>query len=282
MRETGCARRYATLCGEQTMDDVRRRQPLNKEPVQHEAEGDGGHEPPEVLDKNHVRSAQFELQSLVLHLLLMAFCVAAHVYDDGVFKRSREEGIFKSSITYGRRWKFLTFINFWLQFLYFFLAFITDNIPEMRKEAKCHFKKLRDFLFTTAVFPLAVFICGAFWTLLTIDKSLLTPLGLDTAAVPGLPLLNHLWHSTILVVAVVEMLFVSHQYPSSSAAAKSIFVYSGGYIAWVIWIVVASDFWEYPFLKMMPLFAASIFVLLGIHFVGKMIAYLRWGDRCFS
>ena len=273
-------------CGQEIMADIRRR-PLHKQPVLDEAYSDGGKEPPEVLDKDYVRPAQFELQSLICHLALMVFCVAAHVYDDRVFKRSRGQGIFKSSVTYGGRWKFLTFINFWLQVIYFFLAFITDLIPGWRKEIKSRFKKLRDFLFTTAVFPVAVFICGTFWTLLMIDKSLLIPPGLDVAAVPSLPLLNHLWHSTIVLCAMVEMLLVFHRYPSNGVAATFIFVYSGGYIAWVIWIVIVSDFWVYPFLKMMPpvltsiFFAASIFLLLGIYFVGKVIACLRWGDRCF-
>ena len=248
-------------------------------------DGDGGREPPEVLDEEHVRETQFELGSLICHLVLMVFCVAAHAYDDRIYKRSGGAGIFRASLTYGGRWKFLTYINFWLQVVYFFLAFLTDLIPGWRKEVKSRFKKLRDFLFTTAVFPAAAFVFTTFWTLLTIDKKFLIPPGMDVAKVPGLPLLNHLWHSTILLYALVEMLLVFHRYPSNAVAAAFIFIYSSCYIAWLVWIVIVSDIWVYPFLKMMPpvltsvFFAASIFVFLGIYFVGKMISYLRWGER---
>lgn len=261
-----------------------RRRPLHKkeQPVQ---DGDGGREPPEVLDDDHVRESQFELQPLACHLALIVLCVAAHAYDDSIVKASGGTGIFRSSLTYGGRWKYLTYINFWLQVVYFFLALITDLIPGWRKEIKTRFKQLRDLLFTTAVFPVAVFVCGTFWTLLTIDTKLLIPPGVDMTRVPGLPLLNHLWHSTILLYALIEMLFVFHRYPSNAVAAAFIFIYSSCYIAWVVWIVIVSDIWAYPFLKMMPpfltslFFAVSTFVLLGMYYVGKMISYFRWGEQ---
>lgn len=47
-------------------------------------------------------------------------------------------------------------------------------------------------------------------------------------------------------------------------------------------VLVVDDYWVYPFLKVLPppvisvFFAACFFVVLGIYFLGKKIAYWRW------
>lgn len=50
----------------------------------------------------------------------------------------------------------------------------------------------------------------------------------------------------------------------------------------ILWVLTVTGRWAYPFLKFMSppsvalFFAVTIFVSLGIYFVGKWLGYLRW------
>ena len=115
--------------------------------------------------------------AFVFHLVAMCVYIYIHVYDATVVKKNKGKG-FEGLLTYGGRWKFLTYINLvskimatgsvvkkgglqlqllflqWFEFAYFFLCFFTDIMPW--SSAKYWFLRACDFLFTTVTFALSM------------------------------------------------------------------------------------------------------------------------------
>jgi hypothetical protein len=217
--------------------------------------------------------------AVVFHLAALGFYVYAHVHDGTIYKKTGGKG-FPGSDTFGGRWKFLTYIDLWSQFVYFFLAFLNDVMP--MSPAKLMLAKFCDFIFTTVVFPLALFVVIAFWGIYAIDRELVYPVALDEF-VP--PFLNHCWHTFIGVGVFLEVLLVFHRYPPTSKAVTTVFTYSTAYIIWLVVILTVDNFWVYPFLRVMPppvisvFFAASFFLAVGLYFFGKILGNWRWRER---
>ena len=65
------------------------------------------------------------------------------------------------------QWKFLTFINLWLQLLYFTISFLNNLFGSHSKTitSSSNLQKIRDYLFATLAFPIGQFVGIIFWTL---------------------------------------------------------------------------------------------------------------------
>ncbi|CAI8031983.1 Trafficking protein particle complex subunit 9, partial [Geodia barretti] len=165
----------------------------------------------------------------------------------------------------------------WLQFAFFFLAFLRDIMPD--SYIRQLLTKFCDFVFTTVIFPLAMFVAVGFWGIYAIDREMIYPFRLEEY---NPAILNHFWHTTIVVAVLVELLLVFHRFPTTRNAVAMIFSYSTAYIVWIVVIVSVADYWVYPFLKVMPpplisvFFAACFFATLGIYFLGQLVGHWRW------
>ena len=177
----------------------------------------------------------------------------------------------------GGRFKFLTHINLWVQLFFFTVQLIADLIPALHKK---RFQQFSDIVFTCIVFPLAANIVIMFWSIYAIDRRLIYPEVFDKF-VPVY--MNHLWHTAILLWALIEIYVVHHHFPRKRVAAAFIFAYAAAYIGWVVYIYVQTDWWCYGFMKhlhpaaLAVFFGVATFVSFGLHLLGKSIAHTRWG-----
>ncbi|XP_065898257.1 androgen-dependent TFPI-regulating protein-like [Dysidea avara] len=230
------------------------------------------------------RRTQVEvLLGFVVHLLMLFYWVFVHVYDASVVKSLSEDArrvAFPTHDQFLGRWRFLTYINMWMCLGYYFLAFFTDIMP--RSYLKGVFQDIVDFAFTALIFPMSLFVAVAFWGVYAVDREGIYPLILDSL-LPSL--LNHVWHSFIVVCVILEMLLVFHPYPTALRAIISMFVINIIYSIMVVYLRQATGKWAYSFLHSFPpplvpvFFASSYVTTIIFYYIGKTLAYLRWGDR---
>ena len=100
-------------------------------------------------------------------------------------------------------WKYLTYINMWLQLIFFIIAFLANFVKSLRG--------VRDLLFASAAFPIGMFVGVMFWSLWAVDRELIFPKALDQ--VFSLTL-NHCMHTTVIPFQIGQLLLVKHTFPS--------------------------------------------------------------------
>uniref|UniRef100_A0A8D1D0V8 Androgen dependent TFPI regulating protein n=1 Tax=Sus scrofa TaxID=9823 RepID=A0A8D1D0V8_PIG len=109
------------------------------------------------------------------------------------------------------QWKYLTFLNLFLQAIFYGVACLEDVLK--RTEGKKDIKfvtAFRDLLFTTLAFPISAFVFLSFWIIFLYDRELVYPKAIDDIF-PGW--LNHAMHTAILPFSLVEIILRPHCYP---------------------------------------------------------------------
>merc|ERR1712004_657477 len=76
--------------------------------------------------------------------------------------------------SFGGQWKYLTFINLWIQLIYFSVSFFNNFIGSQATDSTkaSKLQKCRDYLFATLAFPIGQFVGIIFWVLFHIDREL--------------------------------------------------------------------------------------------------------------
>ncbi|XP_032808883.2 androgen-induced gene 1 protein-like isoform X2 [Petromyzon marinus] len=156
------------------------------------------------------------------------------------------------SLSYGGHWKYLTFIDLILQLVYFGLCVSVDILALIQGKGKENKGKvlqtltqLRDNIFATLAFPLAV-------------------------------------HTTIVPILLVEMYATRHVYPSKNAGIATLAAFFITYVSWILWVKYYSGIWAYPFLNEMSFesrvifFSSSFMLLIGFYILGKKLNNLFW------
>ncbi len=112
-------------------------------------------------------------------------------------------------------------------------------------------QKTRDFVFATASFPIGVFVAVMFWSLFYVDRELVFPARFDPY-IP--PLENHLLHTSVFVLQLLELTTTPHFYPSRRKLGMSVTgLLCMGYLIWVCYIAHFGGFWVYPVLKVLKM-----------------------------
>jgi len=195
---------------------------------------------------------------------------------------------FRNELTeFAGRLKYLTFLNLVLQLIYYSLSSLNDIIGTSSKIVKENhgLQTIRDYLFGSLVFPIAMFVALTFWALWAIDRELVFPAALD-AFFP--PWLNHIMHTSIVPFAIIELLFVPKVFPNRSQALKGTSAFMLGYIAWVFFIAYHTSFWVYPILEVLSwplriLFIIACATLAGLlYLIGESLHFIRWGKALVS
>ena len=268
-----------------------RRRPLHDDSHSDDSEGEVAAETTEQQDdtvgevERVPRPMRRSLAELTVgsmyHFAVLCFYVYVHVYDATLMKKCPQpDKFFIGSNSYGGRWKYLTFINLWLQLVYFFLAFFTDIMPQ--SSVKLTFQKFTDLAFATFAFPFGTFVTIAFWGLYGIDREGIYPAFLDEYLPQDI---NHYWHTTVALCVLIEAILVFHRYPSTFTSNALVFAYSTAYVVWSVSVYTKSGKWAYPFLHVIPVplipvfFAACFFFTLFMFYVGRWINYYRWTER---
>lgn len=179
------------------------------------------------------------------------------------------------------RLKFLTIINVLLQTLYFTLALLNDFIgTNENAPAKTPLiRKLKDIVFCSLAFPIAIYVSSTFWAIYAIDRELVFPRILD----PFFPTwLNHLMHTNIMIFMVLEAFVSFRKYPSRKTGISILSVFLLSYVAWLHVIYYLSGFWVYPFLSVIGwparicFYLASYALGIAMYFTGEKLNNAIW------
>ncbi|CAL8275966.1 unnamed protein product [Boreogadus saida] len=225
--------------------------------------------------------------SLVSCLCIHVSISAWYVFALSFYTNLTTSGIDTRKITYGGKWKYLTFLNLVLQTLFFALCVLTDIVnlvfPATYKRGggfKSLLVKLRDDLFTMFAFPYATFVFSSFWSIYAVDRELVYPKVID-AIIPHW--LNHAMHTIIVPLVLVQMYIQNHAYASRIKGA-TVMLFSGLlYMSWVLWVHHASGIWVYPFLNKLSLVTILLFfgICAGLQYLlyllGEKISGRIWG-----
>nr|XP_032808881.1 androgen-induced gene 1 protein-like [Petromyzon marinus] len=187
------------------------------------------------------------------------------------------------SLSYGGHWKYLTFIDLNLQLVYFGICVLVDILALIQGKggnALQTLTQLRDKVFATLAFPLAVFVMTSFWTIYAVDRELVYPKQLD-GIIP--PWQNHAMHTTIVPIALAEMYATRHVYPSKKAGIAILAAFSISYVSWILWVKHYADIWAYPLLTEMNFearvifFSSSFIIVIGFYILEEKLNNLFWG-----
>ncbi|XP_076806666.1 androgen-induced gene 1 protein-like [Clavelina lepadiformis] len=165
--------------------------------------------------------------------------------------------------TYGRQWKYLTYINLVVQFICFTLCIVKDlthrwNLKDLSRKIKC----VRDVIHASIGIPCALTVLFSFWSIYLIDRELIYPKVLDNILPQWA---NHVWHSAI-ILAVGEVLLDHIQYPKRHIGIGICFLFGLVYLVWVQCVYYASGISVYPFLKQLKGLPFALFVTLELIF----------------
>lgn len=181
--------------------------------------------------------------------------------------------------TYGGRMKYLTFLSFLCGLVYNNLAAIMDFQMWMRSKDSPLWRNIRDFIFTTVVFPLATFVCLMFWGISFTDSSAMRSAE-NAKFVPWW--MDHSYHTFPILNVFLQAFVIKHRYSRNRMALLCLSIFNVAYICWLFWIAHKSNFWVYPFLARMSLpavilfVAVSVMVTFGFYFVGKKLSEFVW------
>lgn len=192
--------------------------------------------------------------------------------------------VVKTHSAFGGKFKFLTFWDAILQALYFLICLLNDwygtNAVNPKKPPLI--RKVKDYMYATLSFPLAMFVGVTFWSLMFVDRELVLPKALD----PYFPWwLNHLMHTVIMVSAIIEMLLTSRQYPKRSRGLGGLSAFMLVYLIWMHVVYYKSGIWVYPVMDVLtpPLrivfFAVLLTFTMILYCAGEMLNNLVWGNE---
>lgn len=182
----------------------------------------------------------------------------------------------------GGQFKYLTFWDMLLQFIYFTLAFVNDILGSSTLASKNQsvVQKVRDFLFSTIVFALGSFVTISFWSLYHIDRQLIFPEEFDIWFPSWL---NHNVHTTPLLGVLIELYLVPHTFPKRNTGLGMVAFLCLFYLLWVCFIAHQSGHWVYPILAELTVIGRTVFIssmsaLISLFYiVGEFLNKKIWG-----
>ncbi|GCC30049.1 androgen-dependent TFPI-regulating protein-like isoform X1 [Chiloscyllium punctatum] len=176
---------------------------------------------------------------------------------------------------YAGQWKYLTFLNLFLQTFFNGLSILVDILGPVM-----WIRSLRDLFFSVLAFPVGTFVVTSFWLLFTYDRALVYPEDLDAF----IPLwLNHAVHTVVLPLILLELFNTPHQYPKRRTGLLILGLVSISYLLWVLWIYYAAGAWVYPLLGqfnrlgLVLFFSVSLLLVMLLYLLGEKLTSLIWG-----
>lgn len=167
---------------------------------------------------------------------------------------------------YGR-WRFLTFNCLILQFIAFSLCLTAHFVPKLRRP--------RDFVFTTLAFPIGMVVVTTFWGVwIALGREFIFPVELEPYYPPWL---NHITHTIIAPINLIEILAFKKQYSSNKKAITTLATYTFAYTSYLLFIKYQTGRYVYPFLNRFPPAGTGVFIagltvmVIGIYKLGKVL-----------
>ncbi|XP_067625932.1 androgen-induced gene 1 protein [Eurosta solidaginis] len=186
---------------------------------------------------------------------------------------------------WGGKLKYLTFLNMILQTIYHFVALLNDFLGTNavgQSSLMPGIRKLRDYIFAAWAFPIANNVCISFWVVYTYDRELIFPKALD-AIYPNW--LNHISHTNIAMLAILDMFTCFRQYPSRKAGLTGSITFMALYLIWIHVVRFYSGHWVYPLfdvlnlpMRYFMLSAMSCFTVV-LYLLGEFLNNLIWSPE---
>jgi len=188
------------------------------------------------------------------------------------------------------RWKFLTYWDLIIQFVFYSMAVLTNVLilargGKMRRSSSDPTQRLiryRDLFFNSLAFPLATFVSITFWAIYAYDRELIFPKSIE----PYYPQwLNQVTHTLIVPINIVEAYLVYHQQPSRRRGLTILLSFIGVYLAWVLYIGLYIDYWVYPILDVLSwpgrvgFFVGSTLIFLAAYVIGEHVHGFLWPGK---
>lgn len=192
--------------------------------------------------------------------------------------------VIKAHGAFGGKFKFLTFWDAILQAVFFLICMLNDwyGTNAVNPKKPPFIRKLKDYMYATLSFPLAMFVGVTFWSLMLVDRELVLPKALD----PYFPWwLNHLMHTMIMVSAIIELVLAPRQYPKRSRGLGGLIAFMLVYLVWMHVIYFKSGIWVYPVMDVLtPSLRVAFFAVLlafttMLYFAGELLNNLVWGNK---
>ncbi|XP_066121019.1 androgen-dependent TFPI-regulating protein [Saccopteryx bilineata] len=214
----------------------------------------------------------------IYHFLVLNWYIFLNYYISQLKADKLKSIIFQN----GGQWKYLTFLNLFLQAIFYGVACLDDVLKRIKEKKDIKFiTAFRDLLFTTLAFPISTFVFLSFWILFLYDRDLVYPKALDGI----FPVwMNHAMHTFIFPFLLVEVILRPHCYPLKKKGLTLLAVASLGYISSVLWIYYKTGTWVYPvFAKLSAVglaafFSVSYIFSASIYLFGEKLNYWKWGD----
>lgn len=176
---------------------------------------------------------------------------------------------------FGGRFKFLTFLNMVLQWIYFTSAAVTDFHTLVKKRKSEVMAFLCDMLFAVWVFPVGLTVSLLFWALYMMD-----PYSCQNEREAKLipTWLNQYMHTLPGIAVFLEIILFKHEYPSKSTGIRGVLMFGLMYTLWIFLIAYYAEFWVYPFFEKMSLpwivcfFGCAYGLLVLLYLLGDWLA----------
>ncbi|GFY45472.1 androgen-induced gene 1 protein [Trichonephila inaurata madagascariensis] len=181
---------------------------------------------------------------------------------------------------YAGRFKYLTYWNLIVQFLFFAAACIID-LMKTSTGSFYRVTRIRDKIYAGIVLPYGIFVVFMFWGLYAIDRELIFPKVLETIFPAWL---NHVSHTVILPVLLIETYVVKHRHPRRQEGLKYAAAFGLIYMIWILYLAIAMNIWVYPVLRILNwpqkvvFFVLSIMVQFFMYLMGEKINSLCHGE----
>ncbi|XP_019628527.1 PREDICTED: androgen-induced gene 1 protein-like isoform X2 [Branchiostoma belcheri] len=218
---------------------------------------------------------------VVEHVLVFSLYFFTQYYDylyiDDFFK---QPGSVRA--TFGGRWKFMTYQNYMAHTVFFSSCVLADFIEGVLGKKAAGLRKVQDYVLVSILFPMSMIVMVVFWGIYAVDRELIFPASLDHVIPPWI---NHVWHTTIVPVLLLEMYMVHHKYPSRRAGLTGAITLGLVYLTWILIVAKVGGFWVYPFMAVMTGFQFVLFccftAAIGCVFylMGELCNNVFWGPR---
>lgn len=167
-------------------------------------------------------------------------------------------------VGFGGQWKYLTYININMQFLFFTLAIMEglfglfDHITVSKR-----LKVMKDVFFASIAAPTCLFIVTSFWIIYSLDREYIYPKYMDNIA----PFwTTHFFHTTIISL-LLECYMDKVVYPKRQSGLTYMFMFNIMYFIWISYVFFQSGSWPYPFMQLFNI-AAFVSFLATVYLIG--------------
>ncbi|XP_064651942.1 androgen-dependent TFPI-regulating protein-like isoform X2 [Lineus longissimus] len=188
-----------------------------------------------------------------------------------------------NSVKFAGRFKYLTYWNLILQTVFFGLC-VLNNIfgttygPKDTRP-RSSLQKAVDRFYAAIAWPLGTFVVVTFWGIFAVNRDLVYPKRLDEF----IPVwMNHLMHTTVLPILLVENYLVHHEFPQRKNGAIGTMGLASIYVAWIHLIAYISGHWVYPILAILGwmqrtcFIAALLALFAGFYILGEKVHEYTW------